>query len=201
MKIQAEAASPAPTPAAPIPASASAVAAATAPPSSAASSPSSPAAPAPTSGFGRRAAEGQRGARRGKRPEQVHDDQGNRCKQACCKSRGVSTNRTFHLVLPPCAERKRIRNFETSDHCVCSAQKRADGNPAKLTEFARCTTQRAIWALRLRRWTGSRSGQSQSTLRRKSRSSRSALDSPVHCTWPRSSATVRSESASARSRW
>ena len=43
--------------------------------------------------------------------------------------------------------------------------------------------------------------QSQSTLRRKSRSSRRALDSPVHCTWPRSSATVRSDSASARSRW
>ena len=120
VKIDAKAPSPAPTPAAaPITASASAVAAATAPSSSAASSPSSPAAPA--SGFGGRAAESHREARRGEGAEQVHADQGNRREHARGKSR--STNRTFHLVLPPCAERKRIRNFETSDHCVCSAKK------------------------------------------------------------------------------
>ena len=122
VKIDAKAPSPAPTPAAaPITASASAVAAATAPSSSAASSPSSPAAPA--SGFGGRAAESHREARRGEGAEQVHADQGNRREHARGKSRSISTNRTFHLVLPPCAERKRIRNFETSDHCVCSAKK------------------------------------------------------------------------------
>jgi hypothetical protein len=42
---------------------------------------------------------------------------------------------------------------------------------------------------------------SHSTLRRRSRSSDSAFDGPMCATCPRSSATVRSESASARSRW
>ena len=42
---------------------------------------------------------------------------------------------------------------------------------------------------------------SHSTLRRRARSSRRAFDGPEWITRPRSSATVRSDSASARSRW
>jgi hypothetical protein len=47
----------------------------------------------------------------------------------------------------------------------------------------------------------SRHRYSHNTLRRRSMSSRRALDAPDHVTWPRSRATVRSERASARSRW